>query len=125
MPYKEGMKHPSFYVVSFPDLPYNEIHDFWNRSNRFYQNPKALYNPYSNENDKNKLVREVEDLLESNNWKVPDFSELKETWSKVEKPLFQAIEEFIPDKKNAIKSLTFYPSAFGTQGSFSEHVFEL
>lgn len=98
--------------VSLPDLPYLSIPRFWDRCSRINTKVIPLRVPPD-------LLRATEILLAGAGMPKPNWSKTEERWFKIEKKIIAEIYKLIPAKKNWIKKIVIWPTAFGTGASFN------
>ena len=99
-------------VVIFPELAYAKVPRFWKEARQ--TNVSNLPIICSQE-----TVKEIENLLNISKISEPNFVKTQKQWQKAEKEVINEIYKVLPNKKNVIKKLTIYPTAFGTSTSFN------
>jgi len=99
-------------VVIFPELAYAKVPRFWKEARQ--TNVSNLPIICSQE-----TVKEIENLLNISKISEPNFVKTQKQWQKAEKEVIKEIYKVLPNKKNVIKKLTIYPTAFGTSTSFN------
>ena len=65
------------------------------------------------------LKNQLEKLLIDASLPKLDFSKTQKTWKLAQKEVLEEIYKIIPPKKNKIKKIIIYPTAFGTSTSFN------
>lgn len=110
LPYNSNSINAS--VVTFPDLPYNNIPRFW----KIVKTINVDNLPLTIDQ---KLTNGVEKLIEENKLKKTNFGKTKELWGKVETEVINEIYKVIPSKANLINKIIIYSTVFGTNCSFS------
>ncbi len=110
LPYNPNIN--SVNIVTFPNLPFNKIPRFWEQAKK--SNVKNL--PIKIDKD---LLKTTTNLLQKELTKKPNFDKVKKLWSEAEKNIIEEIYKIIPSKKDKIKKITIYPTAFGTSCSFN------
>jgi len=110
LPYSPKVKNSL--TVTFPDLPFNKIPRFWEKSKKvkitdsfFEVDPK--------------FKEEILKLIKTAHLEDFDYSKTKKSWEKIENKIIKKIYEIIPSKKDIIKKITIHSTAFGTSCSFS------
>lgn len=98
-------------IVTFPDLPYNQIHGFWEKVKTV--NVKTL--PISAGAD---LVENIKTFIDDQHLTKPHYEETRRMWDEAQDEIISEIRRVIPSA-NKIKSLTVFPTAFGTNTSFN------
>lgn len=99
-------------VVTFPDLPYNNIPRFWKTVKILdVNNLPMIIDP--------KLIDQVGGLITQYKLVEPKFEKTKLLWEKVETEILNEIYKVIPSKKDLIKKIIIYPTVFGTNCSFN------
>lgn len=99
-------------VVTFPNLEYTSIRRFWDQVRKIdVHNLPVQVN--------SKLLNEVLNILESAKLPKCRFEKTKRIWDKAEKEVINEIYKIVPNKKDAIKKITIYPTLFGTSTSFN------
>jgi biotin operon repressor len=110
LPFKPSQKGLNF--VSFPDLEYSKIPRFWERVR--YLNIVDL--PLKADE---KLLQSTVNLLSQAAFPLPEYKNLKNSWSKGQDKILESLFKIIPNKKELLKKITIYPTAFGTSSSFN------
>lgn len=110
LPYGKDYKDKS--IVTFPDLSYYKIPRFWEKVKRI--DVKTLPIKASP-----LLVKQVENLLRSENLPRPNYLHTKNLWEKASANVISEIYKIMPDKKNMIKKLTIIPTITGASCSFN------
>lgn len=110
LPYNPNSKNAS--IVTFVDFNYNCIFRFWEQVKR----ANVIDLPMSIDV---KLVKNVVDLIGVKTINKPNFEKVKQLWEKAETKVIEEIYRVIPSKKDKIKKIIIYPTAFGTSCSFS------
>lgn len=89
----------------FTDLPYKEIKRFWEiaRKTDVYTLPIIL---------DSKIEKSLTEFLK--NIPVPRFQKTQLVWEKASNEVISEIYKLLPDKYNAIKKITIYPTILGT-----------
>lgn len=96
-------------TVVFPNLHYCSIHNFWSR----VKNIDIDHLPLAVEP---KLFEQIKALLD---FKPPEFKAVKAKWQKAETEILRAINRLIPSPDGLIRSLTVWPTNYGTTCSFN------
>lgn len=110
LPYNPNITNAN--IVTFPNLPYNQIKRFWQKAKIINVNNYPFITNIS-------LLESVTKLLENANLKTINFEEIKKIWTKAEKEILNNIYDILPQKRNIIKKITIFPTSFGTNTSFS------
>ena len=110
LPYNPNINSAN--IVTFPDIQYNKIPRFWDKVKR--ENISTL--PVKAPQD---LKNQLEKLLIDASLPKLDFSKTQKTWKLAQKEVLEEIYKIIPPKKNKIKKIIIYPTAFGTSTSFN------
>lgn len=108
-----GSKYQGLHnVITFPDLPYNTIHRFWQRAFTQVSSEKLPV-----EVDPN-FLKEVSSLLEKFPLAEPKYQKLKDLWEKVDDEVYEALAKVIPDFYNKIDKIIIEPTVLGAWASF-------
>jgi hypothetical protein len=100
------------HIVTFPDLKYTNITRFWEQSKKVdVDNNLIADNQY--------LVKSISNCLHEAKLKKVNYEKIKKLWTKVQDQILNEIYKVLPSKKNVIKKIVIYPTAFGTNCSFS------
>lgn len=102
-------------IVLIPDLPYLSIPRFWDRVAKI----DISQLPGTNNSIPKDLVSQTETLLKTANLPIPKFTDLQKSWTKIENQVISTIYSLIPHARNSIKSITVWPTNFGTSCSFN------
>src|SRR3989344_3443106 len=110
-----GSVPPSEHVVTQPDLPYLSIPRFWERVSRLNINlyPDIVISAPAD------LKSQAVKLLATSPLPAPDMTKLQSLWAKHETRILNEIYKLIPHTKDTIKSITIWPTNFGTNCSFT------
>ena len=108
------LNHPSKgdQIVYPPDLPYLSVPRFWEKASRI--NVKTL--PVDAPAD---LISSAVKLLNNSPVPTPDYSRTQKLWDSHQDEIITTIYAAIPGKKNAVKSITIYPTTISTGCSFN------
>lgn len=100
------------HIVTFPDLKYTKIARFWEQSKKVDINNRLIA-------DNQYLVSSVLSIIQEAKLKKINFESIKKLWTKVQNQVLSEIYKVLPSKKNVIKKIIIFPTAFGTNCSFS------
>ncbi|EKD57631.1 MAG: hypothetical protein ACD_57C00206G0005 [uncultured bacterium] len=110
LPYDPDYKDQS--IVTFPDLAYYKIPRFWEKVRRVDIRNIPVKAPQD-------LVDDVEKLLAEVVLPEPHYKNIQKVWAMAQGEILAQIAKILPDKKGDIKSITIYPTLFGTNTSFN------
>lgn len=102
-------------IVLLPDLPYLSIPRFWDRVAKI----DISHLPGSNNSVPTELISQAQTLLENANLVTPKYQSTQKAWVRIEKRVLDTIYSLIPHTRNSIKSITVWPTNFGTSCSFN------
>jgi len=107
-----GLKIIDPNVVIFPNLSYHQIPRFWEKVQKIDNTCIPIKTD-------EKLTNKVKNLVNDKNFPLPNYDKVRNTWEKAQNEIVSTIENFIPQKGKAIKSIAIYPTLFGTNTSFN------
>lgn len=99
-------------TVSFPDLPYRNIKGFWEKAKAV----DVIDLPVKVDPG---FLKGVCELMKQSRFADINYDHLKNKWTKAESEILTKIYDIIPSKKDSVKKITIYPTAFGTSSSFN------
>ncbi|KKR79381.1 MAG: hypothetical protein UU25_C0015G0009 [Microgenomates group bacterium GW2011_GWB1_40_9] len=99
-------------IVTFPDLPYLTIHNFWKEVQHITVGQFPLH-------IKESLLQSTKTLVENAHIQKPQSDTIQKIWQRAEPAILDGIYSLVPNKKGTIQKIIIHPTSFGSTCSFN------